>query len=95
MTVFVGQLFKTPRVGRWRWDSACHMFADSERELVDFGIGMGLFVKYLQNPGTPRVHFDLTPKRRATAVKLGAVELDRAGEVAFRDMLRGVWRPTR
>lgn len=52
----------------------CHLFTDTEEELHDFAkkIGMkrGWFQRHKRFP-----HYDLVPRRRAMAVKLGAEEI--------------------
>jgi len=53
--------------GRW-----CHMTADSEAELLRFAAKLGLKRAWAQGLGTRRVHFDLTPKKRAQALAAGA-----------------------
>lgn len=79
MTVYVDGTFdwkpndwKTARNGT-RW---CHLVADSVTELVEFAAMLGLKSSYLQRGGSGRwPHFDLTPSKRAKAVKLGAIEV--------------------
>lgn len=58
--------------GRW-----CHLFADTTAELRAFAARIGMRASWIQHEGTEREHFDLTPGRRATAVRLGAIEIDR------------------
>lgn len=57
--------------GQWS-----HMIADTEEELIAFAVKIGLRREWIQHPGTPRVHFDLTPGRRVAAVKRGAIHLE-------------------
>lgn len=54
----------------------CHMIADSTEELVAMARGIGVDPKWIQKPGTPREHFDISLSRRALAVRAGAVEVD-------------------
>ncbi len=64
----------------WRLGPNCHLIADSEDELLAFALRLGMRRAWLQRDrGVP--HFDLTAARRARALELGAVELDRAGFV--------------
>ena len=62
--------------GWWRGPS-CHLIADSVDELMEFAVAMGLRREWFQPKSTP--HFDLTADARATAVAMGAIELDRRG----------------
>lgn len=55
----------------------CHAIADSTEELVTMARGIGVDSKWIQKPGTPREHFDISLSRRALAVRAGAVEVDR------------------
>lgn len=58
------------RLGQ-RW---CHMWTDgSEAELHRFAARIGLKKAWFQRKGS-RGHYDLIPRRRAVAVKYGAVE---------------------
>ena len=69
----------TRKYGKW-----CHMTADNEQELRAFARRIGLRVEWIQHPGTPDVHFDLVPPRRARAVQLGAKEITRVEAVEMR-----------
>ena len=60
----------TAKHGQW-----CHMMADSQEELLAFALKLGMKAVWIQQKGTPREHFDLTPSRRAAAVKRGAKEI--------------------
>ncbi len=57
-----------------RW---CHMVSDtSEEELHAFAASIGCRREWAQLPPASRVpHYDLTPPRRAMAIKLGAVRV--------------------
>lgn len=55
--------------GQW-----CHLSADTEDELHAFAAKIGLKRAWSQKCGTPRVHYDLTPGKRALAVARGATE---------------------
>lgn len=55
----------------------CHMLADTTEELLAMADKLGAAHKYIQNPGTPKEHFDIPLERRALAVKYGAVEISR------------------
>lgn len=89
MTVYVGPVIVCQQTRRWRWNQVAHLYADSDAELLDFAIGIGLKVGWFQ-PGAKRPHFDLTPSMRTKAVRAGAVEHDVHQEVEFHRKLRGV-----
>lgn len=92
MAVYVDQLQE------WGWRmygrtvASCHMVADSLAELHSAASKIGLLPHHIQTSALGNVHFDLTPTRRAKAVKLGAVELDRRGFVNKCRELRGETR---
>jgi hypothetical protein len=60
------------RVGARTGHRWCHLIADAEDELHRFAASIGLKRAWCQGD-----HYDLTPGRRARAVKAGAVEVDR------------------
>lgn len=71
----------------WRLGPSCHLVADSLEELHAFAARLGMRRSWFQDdPKLP--HYDLTVKRRARAVELGAVELDRREMVAKMRALR-------
>ncbi len=84
MTILVDSLFDSGK--KWtRWGNrmACHLGADdrSQRglaELAEFAHNLGLRDEWLQWGGSAGgvPHFDLTPNKRALAIKAGAVEVD-------------------
>lgn len=82
MAAYVDQLFeivsinpRARRVGARNGHQWCHMTADTEEELDAMALKIGLKLAWKQHAGNPgRVHYDLTPSRRALAVKCGAVE---------------------
>ena len=57
----------------------CHMLADSTEELLAMADKIGVARRWLQKAGTYQEHFDICKSMRVRAVKLGAVEIDRAG----------------
>lgn len=59
----------------WKLGWSCHLIADDEGELHAFALRIGLRRAWFQPRSSP--HYDLTVGRRADAVALGAVELDR------------------
>ena len=54
----------------------CHMLADTTEELHAMAEMLGLSRKWVQYPGEPKEHYDLSQGKRALAVKLGAKEID-------------------
>lgn len=76
MTVYVDGLKPIVQNDNWKWDSACHMVADSEEELLDFAERLGLKRSWFQRGPYP--HFDLTRAKRLQAVRLGARSISRA-----------------
>jgi hypothetical protein len=66
-------------VVRGRWS---HLFADTEDELRAFAATIGLKQDWIQHPGQPHVHFDVTARMRQRAIAAGAAPLTwrQAGE---------------
>lgn len=53
----------------------CHLTTNGDLlDLLRFGAVLGLNVQWVQHAGRPSLHFDLTPKKRALAVRVGAKE---------------------
>ncbi|GAB5388483.1 MAG: DUF4031 domain-containing protein [Alphaproteobacteria bacterium] len=61
----------------YRGHRMCHMVADSREELDEMAVAIGLRRRWIQKAGTPHEHYDVTGTKRAEAVALGAVEIDR------------------
>jgi hypothetical protein len=89
MSVYVDAMGPCLTNRNWRWRENCHLFADTEAELVMFGLRIGLLASWLQKKPRSLVHFDLTRGMRARAVRLGAVEVDRDVTVAHIRRARG------
>jgi hypothetical protein len=70
MSVYVD----TPMDWGWKYGKSCHLIADTEEELHKFAAKIGMRRSWFQNK-KDFPHYDLTVKRRATAVKLGAIEI--------------------
>lgn len=85
MSVYVDPLFvgiesdaQAARVGARNGHQWSHMWADTEEELDQFAAQLGMKLVWKQDQGRAHgklIHYDLTPSRRARAVKLGAVEI--------------------
>lgn len=78
MTVYVDDMLKAAAVRngdhtvRGRWS---HLMSDTTCELLDFAAGLGLHRSWLQKPGSPLEHFDITAGKRLRALELGAVPI--------------------
>lgn len=82
MTVYVDEPLH--RLGRM---IMCHMVADTELELHEMAEELGLRrAWYQRRASTP--HYDVCKTKRALAVKLGAVEVDRRGMAGICRRLR-------
>jgi hypothetical protein len=64
----------------------CHMIADTLDELHAMADAIGMQRRWFQPRSFP--HYDLPQERRAEAVRLGAVEVDRRGIAAVMRRLR-------
>jgi hypothetical protein len=71
------------RVGARNGNLWCHLIADTQDELRVFAASIGLRSDWIQHAGSAREHFDLTPGRRARAVKKGAKEISQRELVAI------------
>ncbi len=73
MPVYVDKMFKTRRSQRWPYPSACHIWADSIEELIDFIRSIpGLDERWIHGR---KPHMNLTASYRKEAVKRGALEV--------------------
>lgn len=61
----------------------CHMLADTDEELHAMAARVGVARRWHQKAGTTHSHYDICLSKRALAVRLGAVEIDRAGLAAI------------
>ena len=68
----------------------CHLWADSEAELMAMVDTIGVARKWVQRPPKASwLHFDIAKGKRALAVKAGAIETDRYGPAEHVARLRG------
>lgn len=74
---------------RGRETESCHLLADSLDELHEMAQRLGLKRAWFQDKRSGK-HYDLVPSKRATAVALGAIELDDHGFIAKLKELRKV-----
>ena len=77
MTIYVDNM--NAGYGRMKM---CHMFADSDEELLEFAKKIGVQTKWHQYPGTIKSHFDICLRKKAKAIELGAIEIDYPADVA-------------
>lgn len=61
----------------------CHMVADTEEELHLMAKLIGVARKWHQKPGTYQSHYDICMSKRAMAISLGAIQIDRTGLAIF------------
>lgn len=82
MSVYVDEIRDWTRLAKMRglrhthW---CHLTADTEAELHAFAARLGLRRSWFQKKSERdyRWHYDIVPSKRAQAVRLGALEVDR------------------
>ena len=67
----------------------CHMFADSLAELHEMAEAIGMDRDWFQPLSFP--HYDVSLSRRAVAVRLGAVEVDRRQGCEIRKRVRAAF----
>ena len=53
----------------------CHMMADSTEELLEMADKIGVQKKWIQYPGTPKEHFDISLGKKKLAIQNGAKEI--------------------
>ena len=72
------------RVGARHGHQWCHLFADDPdcEELHTFAIRLGMHRQWFHKDKWGCGHYDLVPTKRALAVRLGVIELDRKTAVA-------------
>lgn len=88
MPIFVDNIKTYPNT-KLRQKQWCHCVSDLDgaegtEELLDFARSLGLKDIWLQHAGKHTEHFDLTPAKRALAIKLGATE------ISSRDLVRNI-----
>jgi len=76
MSIYVDELADWGWVMYGKTIQSCHMVTDGDmEELHKFAESIGLKRSYFQDGTKP--HYDLTPKRRAKAIEMGAVRIGR------------------
>ncbi|MBO6937556.1 MAG: DUF4031 domain-containing protein [Deltaproteobacteria bacterium] len=71
MTVYVDEVMRWPTATRTFRDGSCHLTADTVEELHAFARKLRLRREWFQDCNSP--HYDLTPGKRVSATRLGAV----------------------
>lgn len=74
MPVYVDDMYKSP-MGEFGRMKMSHMIADTEDELNAMADKIGVARKWIQYPGTHKVHFDIAQAKRAIAIRHGAVPI--------------------
>lgn len=74
MSVYVDDMYRM-EMGRFGRMKMSHMIADSKEELLEMARRIGVSLRWLQEEGTPREHFDISLGKRRLAVEAGAVEV--------------------
>lgn len=68
----------------------CHMWADSEDELISMVNKIGVQRKWIQQPPKASwIHFDISKAKKELAIKNGAIQTDKYGPVEFMARKRG------
>lgn len=95
MAVYVDPLFcmesknaQAFRVGTRHGHEWCHLFADHEEELHALAKRIGMRREWFDGRDGDGGHYDLVPTKRAAAIRLGAIEVDR-------DRAIQIWRRQR
>lgn len=73
MSVYIDKLFICKPNKKWPWNLACHLTADTIKELHKFAKSIGLRRSWYQPKSKP--HYDLTPGKRIRALKAGAINI--------------------
>lgn len=69
MSVYIDDMYAP--FGRMKM---CHMVADTTEQLNAMADKIGVNRKWIQHPGTPKEHYDVSMGARAKAVAAGAIE---------------------
>jgi hypothetical protein len=96
VAVYVDELFTMQsknaqafRVGTRTGHKWCHMFAwPDDAELHVLAQRIGLKPEWVDRSRDGTIHYDLTPKKRAAAIRAGAIPLSVEEAVAIWDMQR-------
>ncbi|MDF9817228.1 DUF4031 domain-containing protein [Streptomyces sp. SPB162] len=86
MAVYVDEITDYGAIARMaglRTTLWAHLTADTREELHTFAAGIGLKRSWFQHSGDHRWHYDITPGKRAAALRAGAQPIDRRGLAAL------------
>lgn len=86
MAVYVDPNLDWPKSRKWPFGSVSHMYADSPEELHRLAARLGLKRTWCSDITQPRsklLHYDLSPRKREQAVRLGALETTHAHMTRF------------
>ncbi len=61
---------------RYRGMIMCHMIADTTEELLEMVDKIGVQRKWIENPGTPKEHFNICLAKKTLAIHHGAEEIN-------------------
>ena len=73
--IYVDSLKNNGWVLRGRHIKNCHLYGDSNEELINFAEKIGLNKEWMQKSRSGIRHFDITAKFRKKAIEIGAVEI--------------------
>ena len=73
MSVYVDKMGSCAPNKNWPYKEACHLIADTVKELHELAQGIGLKREWFQDKSLP--HYDLTFGMRCAAVRAGAIEV--------------------
>ena len=86
VTVYVDEITDYGAIARavgLRTTKWAHLTADTREELHAFAARIGLRRAWFQHAHDYRWHYDVTPGKRAAALRAGAQSIDRAGLAAL------------
>jgi hypothetical protein len=72
----MSEVYVDEAVWLFRGQYWCHMWSDNTNHLVEFAQKIGLKPHWLQTKNRRFLHFDLSPAKRALAIKNGAIEVN-------------------
>lgn len=74
MSVYIDQQIPCSQNRNWKYNFVTHLFADTETELHEFAMKIGLKRKWFQLNRTVN-HYDLSPNKRELAITHGVIVL--------------------
>jgi hypothetical protein len=79
MKIYVGPLRKVVPTEKWKYGESAHLYGDTEKDLISFGIDIGLRAAWIHRSSIP--HFDLTKGKHKQALANGAIMIDLKEEI--------------